>query len=123
MIQTDASDEGLGAVLCQEIEGNKVVVQYMSRTLHPAEKKWTVREKESRSIACEVLRPYVIRSKFIIETHHQSLKWLIEAKFPARLVRWALRLSEYYFEIRYKKGNKNLNADAVSLIQINSNEI
>jgi hypothetical protein len=33
---------------------------------------------------------------------------------PARLVRWALRLAEYDFEIKYKKGEENTNADALS---------
>lgn len=38
----------------------------------------------------------------------------MEAQSPARLVRWALRLSEFDFEIRHKKGSANANADALS---------
>ena len=38
----------------------------------------------------------------------------MEAKSPARLVRWALRLSEFNFETRYKKGSLNSNVDALS---------
>ena len=38
----------------------------------------------------------------------------MKAKAPARLVRWALRLAEFDFEIRYKKGTENSNADCLS---------
>ena len=38
----------------------------------------------------------------------------MNAQTPARLVRWALRLSEFDFEIRHKRGSKNSNADALS---------
>jgi hypothetical protein len=116
-VSTDASDEGIGGVLSQtNDEGEEKVIQYISRTLQPAEQKWSVREKEALAIifACETFRPYLYGSKFIIFTDHQSLQWLMKATTPARLVRWALRLAEYDFEIKYKKGEENANADALS---------
>ena len=69
-VQTDASDFGLGAVLSQIVDGKEHVVQYLSRTLQPAEQKWCIREKEALAIifACESFRPYLIGTKFIIET-------------------------------------------------------
>ena len=44
-----------------------------------------------------MFRPFPIGTKFIIETDHQSLTWLMKASSPARLVRWALALSEFEF--------------------------
>ena len=96
-VSTDASDKVIGAVLSQDNEeGEEKVIQYISRTLQPAEQKWSVREKEALAIifACETFRPYFYGSKFIIYTDHQSLQWLMKATTPARLVRWALRLAE-----------------------------
>lgn len=116
IIQTDASNVGIGAVLVQWINDEYRVIQYISRILQAPERKWSTREKEALAIlwACEQFRPYIIGSHFTVETDHQSLKWLLEAKAPARLVRWALRLSEFDFEIRYRRGSQNANADALS---------
>ena len=122
IVQTDACDDGLGAVLSQVVRLQERVIEYRSRVLQPAEKPWPVREKEALAIiyACETFRPYLYGTKFTIETDHHSLQWLMKAKAPARLVRWALRLSEFDFEIKYKKGSNNGNADGLSRNPINS---
>lgn len=123
IVQTDACDYGLGAVLCQRMDNDEFVIQYACRTLQAAERKWCTREKEALAIvwACHVFRPYLVGFQFVVETDHQSLKWLMEAKSPPRLVRWALQLSEYDFTIRHRKGNANSNADALSRLPTNAN--
>ena len=80
---------------------------------------WCPRELEALAIiwACEQLRPYIIGSTFIIETE----QWLKEAKTPARLVRWSLRLSEFDYIIKHKKGKANGNADRLSRLPIEGN--
>lgn len=124
IIQTDACDIGIGAVLCQNRNGEEKVIQYASRSLTKDERKWSVREKEALAIiwACETFRHYVVGTRFTIHTDHESLKWLIEAKHPPRLVRWALRLAEFDFEIVHKRGTANKNADALSRLPIEADD-
>jgi hypothetical protein len=78
-IHTDASGIGLGAVLNQVINKQERVIQFISRTLHKAEKKWDVREREALAIvnACENFRHYVFGTKFLIYTDHHSLQWVM----------------------------------------------
>ena len=83
-----------------------------------------MREKEALAIvwACETLRPYLVGQQFIVQTDHHSLQWLMEAKIPPRIVRWALRLSEFDFVIRHRSGFVNKNADALSRYPVDSNQ-
>jgi transposase InsO family protein len=120
VIQTDACDTGLGAVLLQRYDGKEHVIQFISRILQPAEKIWCVREKEALGIlwACETFRPFVVGTRFLVETDHHALQWLMTATKPARLLRWALRLSEFDFDIKYRKGKSNATADALSRLPL-----
>ena len=73
--------------------------------LQPAERNSCVHEQEGLAIkwACETFRPFLTGTHFIVETDHQSLTWLMKATSPARLVRWALILGEFDFEIKFKQ--------------------
>ena len=54
-VHVDASDLGLGAVLCQKIDDKERVIQYISRTLTKDELKWHKRkEKEALGIVWSV---------------------------------------------------------------------
>lgn len=84
--------------------------------LQEYEKKCPIREKESLAIkwSCEVFRPYIQGTEFQVITDHQSLEWLMRAKEPAQIIRWALVLSEFNLTIKYRRGNLNNNSDALS---------
>lgn len=65
--------------------------------------------------AVKHFRPYVYGTKFTIVTDHQPLTWLFSVNDPgSRLIRWRLKLEEYTYEIVYKAGKSNVNADALS---------
>lgn len=60
-------------------------------------------------------RPYLYGRKFKFVTDHRPLVWLNLVKDPtSRLARWRIKLAEYNYEIIYKKGKINSNADALS---------
>lgn len=119
VVTTDASDIALGAVISQDHKP----IAYASRTLSEAERKYNTTEKELLAIiyATTQFRPYIYGRKFTLETDHQPLSWLAKLKEPnARLNRWKLRLQEYDYSIKYKKGSTNYVADALSRIEIHA---
>lgn len=122
IVTTDASNFAIGAVLSQGTIPNDKPIAYISRTLNESETRYSTIEKELLSIvyACKIFRPYIFGRKFIIYTDHRPLVWLFNLKEPnSKLVRWRLRLEEYDYEIRHRKGSQNNVADALSRIQLN----
>lgn len=117
-VQCDASDRGLGAVLCQkDDDGKEHPVLYLSRKLSSREMAYCASEKECACIvwAIHKLQCYLGGAKFTVETDHCPLTWLKTATSKnSRLLRWSLILQQYHFDIKYKKGKLNGNADALS---------
>lgn len=125
ILTTDASKYAIGAVLSQGPVKNSLPIAYASRTLNPAETRYSTIERELLAIVWAVkhFRPYLFGKKFTIITDHQPLKWLFSSKDPSsRLVRWRLKLEEYQYEIVYKPGRLNSNADALSRIYANETD-
>lgn len=124
-LTTDASNFALGAVLSQGPIGQDLPVAYASRTLNDCEKNLSVIEKELLGIvwATKYFRPYLFGRKFNIICDHKPLKWLWSLKEPnSKLFRWRLKLEEFNYDIIYKKGKLNTNADALSRIEIHTKE-
>ena len=119
ILTTDASNEALGCVLSQGQIGKDLPIAYASRTLNKAEKSYSTIEKELLSIVhfVKYFRPYLYGRKFLIVTDHRPLTWIFNVKDPSsRLLRWRIKLEEYDYEVAYKRGKLNSNADALSRI-------
>lgn len=120
-LTTDASNFALGAVLSQ----NDKPIAYASRTLNDAEKRYSTIERETLAIvwACKNFRPYLFGRKFKIYSDHKPLQWLFSLKDPSsKLLRWRLKLEEYDYQLIYKQGKFNTNADALSRVEIHQTE-
>ena len=117
LVTTDASNYAVGAVLSQGQIGKDLPIAYASRTLNNAESNYSTIEKELLAVlfAIEHFRPYLYGQKFILVTDHRPLIWLHNVKDPtSRLMRWRIRLNDYDYEMVYKPGKINSNADALS---------
>ncbi len=120
ILEVDASHQGLGAVLSQENEGKVRPVAYASRSLRPTERnmsnyssmklefvalKWAMTEK---------FREYLLGNKCVVFTDNNPLSHLTSAKLGATEQRWVSQLAAFDFEIKYRSGKSNKNADALS---------
>ncbi|XP_054841809.1 uncharacterized protein LOC129333892 [Eublepharis macularius] len=117
ILQTDASDAGLGAVLSQEHEGQEHPVLFISRKLQPAEQKYAVVEKEALAVkwAVGALQYYLVNNPFTLVTDHAPLLWMSRLKdHNARVLRWYLSLLPFSFTIRHRPGKLHANADFLS---------
>ena len=118
VVQTDASDVGLGAVLLQEVEGLERILEFASRVLTSAERNYSVTERVCLAVVWAIgkFRPYIDGYEFKVVTDHSSLRWLYQMKNPtSRLARWALELQGHKFTIEHRKSALNYVADALSL--------
>ena len=119
ILQTDASNTAIGAVLSQHTADGEHPVAFLSKKLLPREQNYSTIEKELLAIVWAVssLSYYLDGRKFIIETDHNPLTWLNRMKNNnQRLLRWSLALQPYSYDIRYRKGVQNANADGLSRI-------
>ena len=118
LLDTDASNTGIGGVLSQlDEEGKEHVIAFASRILSKSERRYCVTRRELLAVVVftEQFRPYLLGREFTLRTDHGSLSWLQSFKEPeGQLARWLEKLQEYHFNIVHRPGRKHANADALS---------
>jgi hypothetical protein len=115
IIETDACDIGVGAVLMQ---GDQPIA-FLSKALGITHQKLSVYEKEFLALimAIERWRPYLQRQEFLIRTDHKSLSYLTEQNLHSDMQCKAMtRLMGLQFKVVYTKDKENLAADALSRV-------
>ena len=116
-LECDASSTGVGGVLSVCREGKLVPVGFFSKQLHGAQRRYSAQELEGLALY-ESIRHfsyYLYGNKFVVYTDHKGLVNLMSNKQEnRRLYGWALKLTEYQFEIIYKRGEENGVADCLS---------
>ena len=118
ILDTDASNTGIGAVLSQMQQGEERVIAYGSKTLSRSQRNYCTTYKELLAVVkfCRHFKPYLWGKPFIVRTDHASLVWLKNFKEPeGMLARWIAALGEYQIEeIQHRPGIRHVNADVMS---------
>ncbi|MBW0568138.1 hypothetical protein O181_107853, partial [Austropuccinia psidii MF-1] len=119
IVETNASDYALGAVLSQVSDSGKHPIAFNSRKLIPAELNYEIHDKELLGIvwALKRLRAFLLSlsSPFEVLTNHSSLQYFMTSKVLTRhQAHWAEFLSEFHFSITYCPGRLATLSDALS---------
>ena len=121
ILHTDASQDGLGAVLYQKQQGKNRVIAYASRTLTPAEKKYNLHSGKLEFLALkwavtDQFRDYLYYApSFKVYTDNNPLTYVMSsARLNATGIRWVGELADYCFTIHYRPGKSNGDADGLS---------
>ncbi len=103
ILDTDASNKGIGAVLSQLDDQNQEhVIAFASRMLSKSERRSCVTRCELLAVVVftQQFRPYLLGREFTLRTDHGSLSWLQAFKEPeGQLARWLEKLQEFHFRI------------------------
>lgn len=118
ILHVDASMDGLGAVLNQEyLEGLRPVA-FASRKLCQSEKNYPIHQLEFLALKWAVVdkfHDYLYGARFTVRTDNNPLTYVLTtAKLSATGHRWLANLTTYDFDIKYKPGRENVDADWLS---------
>ena len=116
VIDTDASETALGAVLSQIIDEEERPIAFESRVLSKTEVNYATTKREALGIvkAMQWFRPYIYGSQCIVRTDHASLQWLFRQNADGMTFRMIQKMQEYNYRIVHRPGEKHCNADGLS---------
>ena len=118
-LHTDASGDGLGAVLYQKQDGRLKVVSFASRKLNKAEQRYPAHKREFLALKWSVTDKFseylYAAPHFVVKTDNNPLTYVLTtAKLDATGHRWLAALAAYDFEIQYTPGSSMKDADGLS---------
>lgn len=118
VLHTDASTTGLGAALYQEQEGEMRVIAFASRGLSRSESRYPAHKLEFLALKWAVTEKfcdYLYGGSFTVVTDSNPLTYILTtAKLDATSYRWLSALSTFTFQLQYRAGRRNLDADGLS---------
>ena len=117
ILDTDASGDGIGAVLSQIQDGDEKVLAYASRKLSRPERNYCVTRRELLAVVVYLkhFKQYLYGQKVTVRTDHAALRWVLNFKNPeGQLARWMEVISQYDLDIEHRPGKKHGNADGMS---------
>lgn len=119
-ISTDASGKAISATLSQGKPPDDRPIQYFSKSLPPAQQKWSAHERECLALvsAVKAFAPYLHGREFTLITDNYALVYLAKLKDPYnKLFRMRMELLNYNYKIVHRPGKLNQVADALSRLE------
>ena len=116
-LNTDASGLGIGATLNVIRDGVELPVAFFSRQLQGAQKNYSATELEGLAMFKSIFffDHFLYGRRFSVYTDHQALVSLLKSKrLNKRLQGWMLKLLDFHFEVIYRPGRCNGDADGLS---------
>lgn len=113
-VNTDISNTTIGGELFQMKNNKRATLGFASRTLKPAEIRYTTTEIEALALmyCCAKFQQYLVGNKVIVKTDHHALTFIKQCRLTnGRLTRWALALPEFDLTIKFMPGRENIAAD------------
>ena len=120
ILDVDASDTGLGAVLSNVNNGEERPVAYASRTYNPCEKSYCITRRELLAMifGLKHFRQYCLGHHVIVRTDHAPLLAIKSNPNPsAQMCRWLDLIEEMDISILHRPGIRHGNADGCSRAQ------
>ncbi|GJP51499.1 hypothetical protein CLOM_g10662, partial [Closterium sp. NIES-68] len=112
VIEADASDQAVGAVLMQDQGNGLQPIAYLSKKLHGAELNYPIHDKDALAIiiAFKAWRCYLEGRRTTVYTDHCSLKYLkTQPNLSRRQVRWIDFLeTHFHYDIVYKPWDSDI---------------
>ncbi len=122
---TDASDVAVGAVLQQYIKEQWCPLAFFSRTLKPAETRYSTYDHELLAfyLAIKHCQYFLEGRGFHVFTDHKPLIYALSSRLDwhsPRQVRHLDFISQFTSDIRHVQGSVNSVADALSRLSVNA---
>ena len=119
ILDTDASQFTVGAVLSQEHDGKERVIAYMSKTMNKSELQYCTTRKELLAVitALKHFHIYLIGQKVRLRTDNSAVSWIRTLKNPTgQVFRWLQYIETYDLSVTHRPGRSHGNSDALSRI-------
>ena len=127
-LHIDACDRGLGAILYQDQpDGKEKPISFASRSLNKAESNYPTHKLEFLALKWAITKmfhEYLYRNDFMVYTDNNPLTYILTTtKLDATSHRWVAALAAYNFTLSYRPGKTNIDADALSRIPWNKEQM
>ena len=121
ILDTDASNEGIEAVLSQIQDDEEKVIAYGSKTLSKAEQNYCITRRELLAVVYFVqhFKHFLLGRKFLVRTDNSAVRYWMNIQSDSydpkgQTARWMVKLAAFDFDIKHRPGRQHSNADGMS---------